>query len=218
MTDPATAAPAIAAPAPVVPETPAAKPQTLANDLPPEALALRIQQAKDSARRELLSELGVTDPNAAKAAIAASAAAAEAAKSDAEKLATANLRLAAYDAAIDVAVAQASREIDEKQRAAIDAIAGADKAAWLRTYGALAATWGKSAPAAAVAAIAEQVAPPAPVVPATTTPVAVPPVPPTGASQPVDHAANYAALRMAHPFLAQQYADRFGAACYSPKS
>lgn len=213
------AAIATAQPPIVAVEQPAApKVQTLATDLPPEALAARIQQAKDSARRELLAEFGAVDPAAIKAALEQARATEEAKKSDAQRLAELDLRVKAQSDALGVAVAQTASRITAEQKAAIDAIAGNDPVTWLRTHAALAPTWGQAAASVAPAAPAAPTAAPIitpPVQLATTAPIAPAPAP-TNQTSAVDHAAVYASLD-GNPFARAAYLERYGSACY-PKT
>jgi hypothetical protein len=191
----------------LLPVPPAAKPQVQASELPPEALSARLEQAKNSARAALLAELGVTDVDSAKSAVALARTAAEAAKSDAQKLAEAQAALTRQTEALAVAVAQAQSGLTDEQKAAVTAIAGQDQALWLKTFGALAPTWGKPAlPVVPVAAPAAPVAPAAPPVappPATTAPLA--PNSPPSSTSPVNHRATYEALKQTNPFAAAGY-------------
>jgi hypothetical protein len=183
-------------------------------DLPPEALKQRLEQAAHAAQTKLLADLGIANVDEAKAAIAAQKAAAEAAKTDAEKLAALNLRVTAQAEALTVAVSQAASKITSEQKAAVDAIAGADAVAWLKTYAALAPTWG-AAPAATVADTPITAPAAAPIL-ASTAPAAPAPAPTTQTSQP-DHAAIYSSLQTTNRFAAAQYLQQHGSACY-PKT
>ena len=196
------------------PATPAAKPQVQASELPPEALSARLQQAKESERRSLLAELGVTDIDAVKNAIAAAKAADEAKKSDAQRIAEFQVRETQLNEALGVAVAQAVAAITPEQKAAVDAIAGNNQALWFKTYGALAHTWGKPAAQVPTAATATQTPAPAanpPVTPpASTAPITNNPAP--SSSSPVDHQAVYEGLSKTNPFAAAAYLNRYPSA------
>lgn len=193
--------------APVVtPETPA-KPQTLATDLPPEALKARLDQAKETARRELLAELGVTDQAAVKAALDQAKATEESKKSDAQKLAELTARVTLQTEALMGVVERTKAGLTDEQKAAVTAIAGQDTALWLKTYNALAATWAKpavSTPAAPAAPVAGATPPAVPAVPASTAPTGGAPTPPSTTS-PVDHSAVYQGLLQSNPFYAAGY-------------
>lgn len=192
---------------------PAAKPAVTVADLPPEALAKRVDQAKNAARNELLAELGITDPAAAKAALKAHADALEAAKSRDLKLAELEVQVKAQNDALASSVGRVSAAITAEQKAAIDAIAGTDPAAWLRTYNALSPTWTTPAPAAAaVAAVAAPAAPP----PVSSTTAAAPAPSPAGNVSPPNHAIAYKRLSSENPFAASIYLERHGDACYKP--
>jgi hypothetical protein len=201
--------------APVVPAVvaPVVPPTVTVADLPPEALRQRLEQAAHAAQTKLLADLGIADVAEAKAAIAAQRAAAEAQKTDAEKLAALNLRVTAQESALVVAVAQAASKVTPEQKAAVDAIAGADPVTWLKTYAALAPTWGGS-PAVAAVATATPAAPIAPII--TSTAPAAPAPAPTNQTSPADHATVYASLK-SNPFAAAQYLNKYGSACY-PKT
>ena len=202
----------------------AAAPRVTVDDLPPEALSARLEQVRRAERAAFLAELGVTDPNEVKAALADAKAKAEAQKTDAEKLAALNLRVAAQSEALTVAVSQAARSITAEQKAAVDAIAGNDPAVWMKTYAALAPTWGASvtaqaapAPAAAQPATQPQATTPAATsaaTPASTSPSGGAPAPGAPTQSPVDHAAVRKQLQAINPFAAARYANKFGDACF----
>jgi hypothetical protein len=185
------------------------------DDLPPEALSKRIDQAKHAERTALLAELGIADPAEAKTAIAAHKAALEAAKTDAEKLASLNLTVANQAKALNVAVAQAASKITPEQKAAVDAIAGQDQVTWLNTYAALAPTWGTAALPVNPASLA---APTVPVASVATTPTstapAAPAPAPTGTISPPNHATIYQSLTKTNPFAAAAYVNQHGDACF----
>lgn len=209
----AAAPPVVVSPAAVA-VSPVAKVVTV-DDLPPEALSKRLEQADRASRSALLAELGIADPAEAKAAIAAHKAALEAAKTDAEKLASLNLTVANQAKALNVAVAQAASKITPEQKAAVDAIAGQDQVTWLNTYAALAPTWGTSAspvtPAAPAPAQAPIAAPPP--APTGTAPAAPAPAP-TGTISPPNHATIYQSLTKTNPFAAAAYVNQHGDACF----
>jgi hypothetical protein len=202
--------------APVVPAVvaPVVPPTVTVADLPPEALRQRLEQAAHAAQTKLLADLGIADVAEAKAAIAAQRAAAEAQKTDAEKLAALNLRVTAQESALTVAVSQAAKNITAEQKAAVDAIAGTDSVTWLRTYAALAPTWGGAPVPVVPVAPAAPAAPAAPII--TSTAPAAPAPAPTNQTSPADHATVYASLK-SNPFAAAAYLEKYGSACY-PKT
>ena len=209
------------APAPVVtpaPAAPAVPPvvQVLATNLPPEALTARLDQAKRSAQKELLDSLGITDPAQAKAALDAAKAAEDAKKSNETRIAEQSLRLNSQEEGLAAAVETFAAGITPAQKAAVDAIAGQDKAAWLKAYRALAPTWNASTAPVAPAPV-PTTTPAAPVVPASTAPAAPAPSPTSPTTSPTDHVARYASLKITNPFAASTYLQRHGDACY-PKT
>jgi len=179
------------------------KPVVAASDLPPEALSKRLEQAKHAAQTELLKTLGITDVEEAKTALAAHEAQKVAAKTTEQKLAALELQAKAATEALDTAVKQAVGRITPEQKAAVDAIAGDDKALWVKTYAALSPTWATPAPAAPAAAVA----------PATSAPAAPAPSP-TGTTSPPNHKARYAHLQTENPFAAAAYLQKHGADCF----
>jgi hypothetical protein len=191
----------------VAPHSPVDKPRVQTDQLPPEALTQRLERERETAQKTLLTALGVTNIEEAKAAVDAAKKASESAKSDAEKLASLNLKMTDTEAALDIAIQQASSRLTPEQKAAVDSIAGNHKPNWLRTLAALEPVWKSSAPAAPT-----QPAAPVPPPPANTAP-AVPPPPPAGPMSPVDHAATYAALQKTSPWDAAQYLVRNGEIC-----
>jgi hypothetical protein len=192
---------------PAIPEAP--KPRTMAADLPDGTLALRLEQARETERKKVLAELGVSDLDAAKSAVVAARAADEAKKTEAERLAAATLRVTNLEAALGVAVAHAAKGITPEQKAAVDAIAGNDQALWLRTYGALAPTWGKPAVVVPVAPVVTAT----PILPTSTAPLAPAPLSDSHATSPANHAEVYASLK-SNPFEAAAYLHAHGSACY----
>jgi|GEM_PF-1656722 hypothetical protein len=183
------------------------KPRVQADQLPPDALSARLEQAKESARKALLAELGITDATEAKTAIADAAARKEAAKTADQRVAELSLQVANQTAALQVAVDHASKSITPEQRQAVDAIAGTDQALWLRTYGALAPTWG-APPMAAPAPVATPHTPPPNTAPTTPAPLAN-----SNNTSPPDHAAVYQRLQQTNPFVAARYLQLHGDQC-----
>lgn len=213
--DPGTVAPAVppVAVAPVVPASPPTAPVVKTADLPEDALKARLEQAERAGQKKLLDSLGITDPAAAKAALDTVRAAEESKKSNETKLAEQALAITSMSAALDVAVNQTIATLTPEQKSAVDTIAGTDKAAWLRTYGALASTW-KTAPAAAgtpVIAALPIVAPTA--LPATTSPVAGAPLP-AGSISPPDIKATHQTLLLRNPIVAAAFAEQNSKAIY----
>lgn len=196
-----------AAPA-VTPEPP--KPQVLVEQIPPDALKPRLEAAKATGRAELLRELGVSDPDQLKTALASIAAAAEAKKSDAEKLAThlaelERTRASLTDATTAVASVWAteSAKLTAEQLAAVDELAGNSVTAKVRALNVLRKTWA-AAPAAQAPVAPTAQAPTAPIqTPASTAPTGGAPAP-TGTSQ-TDHKAVYEQLSKTNPVQAARY-------------
>jgi hypothetical protein len=219
---PAATAAVPTAPAATTPAAPADA--ATANQPEPTWLKSRLDQAKRTERTALLAELGVTDPEAAKKAIAAAAAAAEAEKTTATKLAereaaltTTSARLTTLEQTVKARADTELAGLTDAQRAAVAAVAGDDPARVLTTIDALKPTWA-SAPAAALPPAAPAVpptavppvAPPVPPVatpPATTAP---PPVaPPAAPTSPPNHKAEYEALKKTNPVGAAAYLNRY---------
>ena len=205
-------------PAVTPPVPPVAQPAKVVtvDDLPPEALKQRLDQAKHSGQTELLASWGVTDPAQVKAYIDGARAAEEAKKSNEQRIAEQSVKLTAYEEGLAVAVETFGATIKPEQKAAVDAIAGTDKALWLKTYRALAPTWIAAAPSIPAA-------PPAvpPVAPATGAALAtapqVPPAPPPNGTPPVsppNHKEVYERIQKTNPFAASQYLDKYGDACF----
>lgn len=196
-------APAQGAAPPAAPAAPPAAPQNGAASPPgddPSWLAPRLERAKAAERAALLAELGVTDPEAAKTAIAEAAKAAEANKSAEQRAAETAAQLAAEKqererlfAATRSYADHVLQGLDEAKRTAITQIAGDDPAKQLAAYNALSATWG-AAPAAA----------PATTPPANTAPPPNAP-PPAGSTSPTDKRAVYEQLSAKNPILAARY-------------
>lgn len=219
---PPAAASAIPAPAasppPVAPPVPpAAVPTPQAQD--PNWLKGRLEQAERSAQQKLLAELGVTDPGAAKAAIAAAQAAEEANKTAeqkaaelATKLETQSAETRRYQEATRVHANALLATLGEERRAAVVALAGDDPAKQLNTIGVLTPTWNKqeqeaasAAQAAAQAAASAQAAAPTP--PAAPAPdTAPPPDAPSGSTEsPPNHRTVWETARSKNPFAAAAY-------------
>lgn len=201
-------APVITAPAPNLVVT--------VDDLPPEALKQRIDQAKRAAQTELLASLGVTDPAQAKAAIDAAKAAEDAKKSSEQRIAEQNVRLTSLESAVDAAIAQAAATLTPERKAEIDAVAGNDKALWLKVYGL------EKKPAVTTAPVTPApvpgAAPVVPAAPSSTAPATPAPAPAGGnPTSPTDHVAVYASLKTTNPFAASAYLNQHGDACY-PKT
>lgn len=197
----------------------AAKPPVTVAELPPEALSKRLEQAQNSARTALLAELGITDIAASKAALKAHADAVEAAKSRDLKLAELEVQVRAQNDALASSVAGIVAKITAEQKAAIDAVAGTDPAAWLRTYNALSPTWNAPAPAASAAVAPAPAAAPvtgtAPA-PAVSTSVNVPAPSSAGSVSPPNHALTFQRLQKENPFYAGAYLAQHGDACFKP--
>lgn len=210
------------APAPAA-AAPPVKPVVTVDDLPPEALKERIAQAKHSAQTELLASWGVTDPAQVKAYIDAAKSAEEAKKTDTQKLAEQGLRLTNLESAVDSAIAQAAATLTPERKAAIDAVAGTDKALWLKIYGlekkpADAATGATPPPSGATGATgAPPPAPPPSAAGAAGTAPAAPAPSPNGngPTSPPDHPAIYQKLLKTNPFAAPAYLSKHGDACFA---
>lgn len=232
MTDVATPAPPIAAPAnppaPAAPApiaAPAAPPAAPAPPAPdaadpgdgslPKWVAARLEQAKRSAAADVLRAIGAETPEAAADAVKRARAAADAEKTAAQQAAEAQQRAATLQKERDdlhttvgtVATAQLSA-LTAEQRAAVTAIAGDNPAAQLRTIAALRPTWTVVAPPAAAPAPAAPAPPaappPPPAPPANTAPQAG--APPAGSPPAVtDHLAVLKGLEVTNPIRAARY-------------
>lgn len=201
------------------PAAPDAKPHTAAADLPPEALKARLDSAKEAARRELLTELGVSDPKDVKASLAELKTRRDAEKTESERLAARVAELegkaAKAEHATQVAARRAAAELaslTDAQRAYVAKAAGDDPLRQLETIDTLRETGLLTAPPAVPApaqtpGAAPAAAPPTP--PATTAPTAGAP-PPSGTVSPVDHKATFDSLRKSNPVVAAAYARRHG--------
>jgi hypothetical protein len=155
----------------------------------------RLQRAQESARKAVLTELGIDDPTAAKAALDAAKAAAEANKSAEQRAAELSAKLTSTQSEAQrlTAIAQehAARMmavLTTEQQAAVKAVAGDDPSLQLKAIGALGPTWA-----------AQQ-----PVQPANTAPPADAP-PATATTSPPDHRTIYTTTRATNPFAAAAY-------------
>lgn len=202
--------------APVVP--PAAPTEPKVGD--PDWLNGRIAQAKTSAaaeeRAKVLAELGVTNPDEAKTAIAAAKTAAEANK-------TAETRAAELKSKLDAETARSTSQgaiiaemagrqmgvLTAEQSKAVKDIAGEDAAAQLKAIAALQPTWGKPA---------------SPVVPVVVVPAAVDTAPghtaPNGnaGTSPPNQRGVYEQLQKTNPFAAAEHGLRHSDDVYKPRT
>jgi hypothetical protein len=194
-------------------EQPPEKPRVRADDLPPDALKARLEDAKRSAQRELLSHFGVTDVADVKAALEELRKRQDAEKSELERLRdqTAQLdgKAKKVDRYTDIITRRAMGEMEsltDSQRAAVKEIAGDDPAEQLRAVDILRKTW------AAREAEQKQPDPPKPAPAANTAPPASAPADET--VSPTDHKAVWKQLQGNNPFaathyLAEHYAEIF---------
>lgn len=185
------------------------KPRVPADDLPPEALAARLEAAKRTGQTELLKQLGVDNPDQIKAALAALKAAEDAKKSDAEKLTSTQAELARANAALekqrqmsDALWVVESAKLTPEQLAAVTTAAGDESSDRIRILAALRPTW--TAPAAPASA-----APPVSTTPNTPAPSTTPP------GSPVDHKVVWEGLRASNPILAANYLLAHQSSIYS---
>lgn len=224
MTDPVVPAAVVvpAAATAAAPVVPAAAP-TVPNVGDPDWLNGRIAQAKQSAAAEakaaVLAELGVTNPEEAKTAIAAAKSAAEANK-------TAETRAAELKAKLDGETAKVSAQgtiiaemagrqmgvLTAEQSAAVKAIAGDDAGAQLRAIAALQPTWAKPVAAAALTtpAAGAATAPALNTAPGHTAPNGA-------AGSPPDQRAVYDQLQKQNPFAAAEHGLRHSGDVYKPR-
>jgi hypothetical protein len=205
----ATAAPAATVPVVVPAAAAVAAPVAAVPDAAdPNWLRPRLAREVETARRALLAELGVTDPAAAKAAIADANAAAEAKKSAEQRALEASQRLTAEqgETARLRAITQehAARMIGvltPAQQAAVRELSpDTDPAGQLRAIGVLGPTWAAAAAASVAPAAATTTVP----APATTAPAATAPAGGVSTSEP-DHKAVYRTTRTTNPFAAAAY-------------
>ena len=183
----------------------APKPQVQADALPPDALKARLDAAKATGRAEVLRDLGVTDTEQLKTALASITAAAEAKKSDAEKIAghlaeLERTRASLTDATAAVASVWAteSSKLTAEQLAAVDELAGDSVTAKVRALNVLRKTWTAAAPTAA-----PTTTPAAAPAPTSTAPTTGGPAP-TTTSQ-TDHKAVYEQISKENPVQAARY-------------
>jgi hypothetical protein len=162
----------------------------------------RLSRAEQQAREKLLTELGVKDPEKAKAAILAAAKAEEDAKTTGEKLGTATKRVEELEAEAaelrgTVATVAAGRlaALTEDQRKAVVDLAGDDASAQIIAINALEPTWAAASTPKPAATTAKK--------PATTAPT--PNAPPTETTSPPDHKAIHAQLKKTNPHAAAVY-------------
>lgn len=223
--DPPVAPVVIPVPAAAIPVVP---PASVPNVGEPNWLPERIAQAKNSAaaeeRAKVLAELGVTNSDEAKAAIAAAKTAAEANKSAETRAAELKSKLdgetaktTAQGAVIaEIAARQLMGLTPEQKKAVLD-IAPADAGAQLRAIAALQPTWIAPAavPPAAVTPAAGAV-----VVPPATAPNTAPghTAPPAAAGSPPNHRAAYEATQKTNPFAAADYGLRHSDEVYKPRT
>ena len=136
------------------PQTPPEDPTQVAGWLKP-----RLEDAEKRGQRKLLEQLGITDPEESKAAIAAARAAEEANQTAEERAAKAAAQAQTYQQQLEQTRAilneQATRmmaELNDEQRNAVTAVAGEDAGAQIKAIGAFAPTWKKVAEVNAAAA------------------------------------------------------------------
>lgn len=187
---------------------------------PPPWLAPRLEEARRIEREAILRSLGVTDPEKAKAAIAAATKAEEEAKTHAQKLGETAKTLEAerqarerLETAVKSHAERSMSTLSDEQRAAVRKIApDTDPAAQLNAIDALAPTWAKPAPQATTTTTTT-VKDERPATPAAGTAPA--PMAPAGSSGTVvDHAAIYADLSKRNPIAAARYATEHATEIY----
>lgn len=171
----------------------------------PNWLTTRTERAAEKARTDLLAQLGVTDPEQAKAAIKAAADAAEANKTAEQRAAEeAEARKAAQskvDRQHSILVEQAARMmavLKPEQQEAVKKLAQDDPMQQLNAIAALAPTWSA---AEAAQQQADQSAQP----PVNTAPASNNAPPSADPNSPPDHQANYRQLQGENPFKAAVY-------------
>ena len=136
---PADATAASAVPATATPPAPAEpapeKPRVQADALPPDALKARLESAQQTARRELLKELGVEDPKDAKQALAelkqrqdAERTELEKAQAEADTLKAKATKADTYREILSRRAMAEMADLTEQQRATIKELAGDDPA------------------------------------------------------------------------------------------
>lgn len=218
---PVVATPAVQQPDPVAPQTPQPpaqpeKPRVMASDLPDDALAKRLEDAKRSAREEVYRSLGKTETEI-KALLDAEQARIDAQKTLEQKNAEQALQLKEaqrYREAVEAQVSAALPTLSAEQQAVIELIN--DPATKLQAIARL-KTATPPAPAAPIAAVqptatqGTAAADPAPAPPAKPAPTATAPAPSAPGdstpTSPPDHAAVYRDLKERNPFVAAEYAN-----------
>jgi hypothetical protein len=167
--------------APAASELPAKPAATIpVGDKEPAWLPGRLDQAKRSARAEILSELGIDDPKAGKEAIAAYRAEQEAKKSELQRAVerAAALESAAkerdtYRARVEAMTSQTLATLTPEQRNVVERLSGGDPLKMADTIDMLRPTWAQSStPIAPITPAA-----PLPPAPATLAPAGAPPKP-----------------------------------------
>jgi hypothetical protein len=205
--------PAVVTPPP--PDPP--KPHVMASSLPDEALKARLDSAKATGQKELLTSLGAQSPDEIKAALEMYRTAEAAKKTEADKLAaemlarqTAEQQTGKYKTALEAYKAQELSKLTPEQLNAVNLIAGDDLAIWVNTLAALRPTWSTqpSPPNTSTTPPTTTAAPPTvPVQPANTAPSGGAP-PPSGSVSPFDAKAYHAALLERNPIVAAQFAEQ----------
>lgn len=184
--------------------TPAQQPAQSVPEVDPQWMATRLERAKSAERAALLKELGVDDPELAKAAIAAAKAAEDAKKTAeqraaelSEKLKGTQTEAEKHAALIREHAGRMLMALTPEQQKIITDFAGDNPAEQLRAVHHFAPTWNKPEPSPPAAA-----PPPAP--PANTSP---PPNAPPGNApgSPPDVRTVYLTQRQTNPFAAAAY-------------
>lgn len=188
------------------PAAPAAAPPAGAPEKDPDWLNGRIAKAKKSAEAEILKQLGVTDFEAAKKAVAKAKETDEAEKSSAQRAVEAKAKADQAEAEAaklrETIKEHAARQmvgLTEEQKKAVSDVAGDDPAAQLRAITALAPTWAKAEPT-----------PVGGVAPVAKTPDTAPaPGAPKGTTaSPTDPRAEYDSLKKTNPFAAARFGQQ----------
>ncbi len=217
--DPSAAA--VVAPLVTVPAAATPPPASVPNVGEPNWLPERIAQAKTNAaaeeRANVFAELGVSNPEEAKTAIAAAKTAADANKTAETRAAELKAKLDGVSATVTaqnaVIAEMAGRQmgvLTPEQSAAVKAVAGDDAGAQLRAIAALQPTWAKPAVPAAPAVV---VAPPAA---PDTSPGRTAPNGGAGTSPP-DQRGVYDQLQKQNPFAAAEHGLRHAGDVYKPR-
>lgn len=188
-------------PAPVISTEP--KPDAKQDDKDPSWLNGRLEQAKRSAQREMLAELGIDDPEKLKAIVKKASELEESSKSEIEKLTDKLSKLSPQAKRAEELSERLSKYADaelskltENQRAAVEAIAGEDKTRVLETIEALRPTW-STKPKDELEAAKPKPAP------ANTGSNGA--APPEVSATKVDHKATYEALKQTNEYQAKRY-------------